>query len=244
MHISWYNPWENTSSTVASYRKNDTSFYTPVIFEKGATSSASPTADASLTNKKYVDDSIASAVSTKADLVNGIVPSTQLPSYVDAVIEFNEQVGGSYWYKDAVSSSVAIGKMVFNKATASDLDGGASSPYYKKFLRKISEPDTAWESSPESHKEDYYGCMEAVAPENGKIYVSLSNEACYRWSGTNLVEISKSIALGETPSTAYAGDKGKANAEAIASLQASKADKEYVDNAISLAITGALEGEY
>lgn len=178
-------------------------------------SSASLTADKTIATEKYVDNALLS----KADLVNGMVPSTQLPSYVDDVLEFNKQVDGSYWYKDAVSSSVAIGKMVFNNATASELDGGTSSPYYRKFLRKISEPDAAWESSPESHKEDYYGCMEVVAPENGKIYVCLSNEICYRWSGTNIVEISKSIALGETSSTAYAGNKGKANADEIASLK-------------------------
>lgn len=177
--------------------------------------SSSLTADRTIATEKYVD----SALSSKADLVNGRVPSTQLPSYVDDVIEFNKQVDELYWYKDAVSSSVAIGKMVFNNATASQLDGGTSSPYYRKFLRKISEPDAAWESSPESHKEDYYGCMEAVAPENGKIYVCLSNEVCYRWSGANIVEISKSIALGETSSTAYAGNKGKANADEIASLK-------------------------
>lgn len=165
--------------------------------------------------EKYVDNALLS----KADLVNGMVPSTQLPSYVDDVIEFNKEVDGLYWYKDAVSSSVAIGKMVFNNATASKLDGGTSSPYYRKFLRKISEPDAAWESSPESHKEDYYGCMEVVAPENGKIYVCLSNEVSYRWSGTNIVKIPKSIALGETSSTAYAGNKGKANADEIASLK-------------------------
>ena len=102
-------------------------------------SSASLTADKTIATEKYVD----SALSSKADLVNGMVPSTQLPSYVDDVIEFNKQVDGSYWYKDAVSSSVAIGKMVFNNATASELDGGASSPHYRKFLRKISEPDAA-----------------------------------------------------------------------------------------------------
>lgn len=32
----------------------------------------------------------------------------------------------------------------------------------------------------------------------------------YRWSGTQYVEISPSLALGETSSTAYPGDKGKA----------------------------------
>lgn len=55
--------------------------------------------------------------------------------------------------------------------------------------------------------------------EAGKIYVAKDTNLTYRWTGTDYVEISPSIALGETSSTAYAGDKGKANATAIATLQ-------------------------
>lgn len=54
--------------------------------------------------------------------------------------------------------------------------------------------------------------------ETGKIYVDLSNNKTYRWGGTEYAEISASLALGETSSTAYAGDKGKANADAITAL--------------------------
>lgn len=45
--------------------------------------------------------------------------------------------------------------------------------------------------------------------EAGKIYVTLDTNLTYRWSGTRYIEISQSLALGETSSTAYAGDKGK-----------------------------------
>lgn len=48
-----------------------------------------------------------------------------------------------------------------------------------------------------------------------KIYVTLDTNLTYRWGGTEYVEISKSLTLGETASTAYAGDKGAANATAI-----------------------------
>lgn len=41
----------------------------------------------------------------------------------------------------------------------------------------------------------------------------------YRWDGKDLVEISASIALGETSGTAYEGSKGKQNATDIASLK-------------------------
>lgn len=55
--------------------------------------------------------------------------------------------------------------------------------------------------------------------EAGKIYVDKQTNKTYRWSGTGYTEISASLALGETSSTAYAGDKGKANATAIGTLQ-------------------------
>lgn len=80
----------------------------------------------------------------------GRVPATQLPSYVDDVLEFDNRV-----------------------------------------------------SFPE-HGED------------GKIYIAKDTNLQYRWGGSNYVEISSSLALGETPQTAYAGDKGKKNADDIA----------------------------
>ena len=48
-----------------------------------------------------------------------------------------------------------------------------------------------------------------VSGETGKIYVAKDTNLTYRWSGTTYVEISASLALGETSSTAFAGDKGK-----------------------------------
>lgn len=61
--------------------------------------------------------------------------------------------------------------------------------------------------------------------EAGKIYVTLDDNKTYRWGGSAYVEISASIALGETQGTAYEGSKGKANADAIAALQTDKANK-------------------
>lgn len=84
---------------------------------------------------------------------DGKVPSSQLPSYVDDVLEFNN---------------------------------------------KSSFPSTG---------------------ETGKIYVAKDTNLTYRWSGSAYVEISPSLALGETSSTAYPGDKGKTNATNITNLQ-------------------------
>lgn len=85
----------------------------------------------------------ASVISAKADLVDGKVPTSQLPGFVDDVLEFA-----------ALSGFPAEG-------------------------------------------------------ESGKIYVALDTNKTYRWSGTGYVEISASIALGETAATAYRGDRGK-----------------------------------
>lgn len=48
-----------------------------------------------------------------------------------------------------------------------------------------------------------------ITGETGKIYVDLPTNKTYRWSGTAYVVISDTIALGETASTAYRGDRGK-----------------------------------
>lgn len=88
---------------------------------------------------------------------NGKVPTSQLPSYVDDVIEG--------YYKAA--------------------DG--------KFYSTLSGTTYSGE----------------ITGETGKIYIDLSTEKTYRWGGTAYAEISASLALGETSSTAYRGDRGK-----------------------------------
>lgn len=92
----------------------------------------------------------------------GKVPVSQLPSYVD----------------DVVNSYVVEGAEALSSGWLSASDGG-----------------------------------EAMAPDANKIYVVLSEgqyqNLTFRWSGSMYVEISPSLALGETASTAYPGDKGK-----------------------------------
>lgn len=57
--------------------------------------------------------------------------------------------------------------------------------------------------------------------ESGKIYVALDTNITYRWGGLNVgyVEIGSSLALGETSSTAYAGDKGKALSDKVTTIE-------------------------
>ena len=71
---------------------------------------------------------------------------------------------------------------------------------------------------------------EPMAPKDDTIYnfrncdktgdISRKN-ILYRWDGKDLVEISESLALGETVGTAYEGNKGKENRDALISLPAS-----------------------
>lgn len=48
-----------------------------------------------------------------------------------------------------------------------------------------------------------------ITGETGKIYIDLLTNKTYRWSGSAFVVISETLALGETSSTAYRGDRGK-----------------------------------
>lgn len=58
-----------------------------------------------------------------------------------------------------------------------------------------------------------------ITGEAGKIYVNLDDSKTYRWSGSAYAVISETLALGETSSTAYAGNKGAANASEIAKIK-------------------------
>ena len=90
-----------------------------------------------------IASSLKGAASGVAELdANGLVPTSQLPSYVDDVLEYTA---------------------------------------------KSSFPTTG---------------------ETGKIYVDTTTNLTYRWSGSAYVEISPSLALGTTSSTAFRGDYG------------------------------------
>lgn len=64
-----------------------------------------------------------------------------------------------------------------------------------------------------------------IAGETGKIYVDLSTNKTFRWSGTTFVNITNPIALGTTSGTAYDGASGAKNASDIATLETAVAGK-------------------
>ena len=90
----------------------------------------------------YLDAGVANGVATLDDA--GKVPSMQLPSYVDDVLEY-----------DTMADFPPVG-------------------------------------------------------ESGKIYVDKSTNKSYRWSGSTYIFSGSDLALGETSTTAYRGDRGKA----------------------------------
>lgn len=102
----------------------------------------------------------------------GKVPSTQLPSYVDDVIDLI----------NFVSSNPTSGMTIGNK-------------YYNTTSKKIF---TATSTS----------AGVGSTPEAGKIYINIATNKTYRWSGSTMAEISASLALGTTSTTAFRGDYG------------------------------------
>ncbi|MDO5544940.1 MAG: hypothetical protein Q4F81_03785, partial [Eubacteriales bacterium] len=52
--------------------------------------------------------------------------------------------------------------------------------------------------------------QQQIVPEDSKIYVDVESNITYRWSGSAYVSIGSDLALGETASSAYRGDRGKA----------------------------------
>ena len=111
----------------------------------------------------------------------------------------------------ALAKVFGIEKAVANQAALPE-DATEGQRYYTIDTKKIYERLTdSWD--------------EGITPKEDTIYNFRKSDAIgsedrtnilYRWDGADLVEISSSLALGETSGTAYAGDKGKALADKIA----------------------------
>lgn len=78
--------------------------------------------------------------------------------------------------------------------------------------------------------------------ETGKIYVAKDTNLTYRWSGSAYVEISASLALGETSSTAYAGDKGKALAVRVTAVEGKASTNESNISSVGTRVTNLENG--
>ena len=125
---------------------------------------------------------------------NGKVPSSQLPSYVDDVEEYDAKDFAS-WAEWVGGTSYAVG----DKAKITD--NGTVTGYICKTANSSAVFDpTEWDEATKF----------PIAGEDGKIYIAKDTNITYRWGGSAYVPIGSDLALGETSSTAYRGDRGKA----------------------------------
>lgn len=87
--------------------------------------------------------------------------------------------------------------------------------YYVRDTKKIYERlKASWDEGTDPKEDTIYNFRLTDATGS-----SSRTNILYRWDGKSLVEISASLALGESSGTAYEGSKGKRNATDIASLK-------------------------
>lgn len=113
----------------------------------------------------------------------------------------------------ALAKVFGIEKAIANQAALPE-DATEGQRYYTIDTKKIYEKLTdSWD--------------EGITPKEDTIYNFRKSDATgsedrtnilYRWDGADLVEISSSLALGETSGTAYAGDKGKQVTDRVAEV--------------------------
>lgn len=117
----------------------------------------------------------------------------------------------------AVPSSRTInGKALTSNISLSSTDVGAIPLTMKGSANGVAETDANGKILA-SHLPSYVDDVAEFADkasfpatgESGKIYIDMATNLTYRWGGSAYVEISQSVALGETSSTAYRGDRGK-----------------------------------
>lgn len=180
--------------------------------------STNPTILGNVTNDAQVKRSemgVKNGVATLNE--NGKVPSSQLPMFMDDALEFDNEVTDSSSLKVSIGSVKSVVRVVYfrDKDKFFGQKDALSNEYY-----------TAWGESDKIRGSEAYGTTVAgqgVTPKDGVIYVNLGNAKNYRYGGPSakLVASGSDLALGETSSTAFAGDRGKA----LETWKASLADK-------------------
>lgn len=113
----------------------------------------------------YIDDA-ASNINNKADLVDGKIPAEQLPSYVDDVVNFKSVISYN-GLKGTIGNAAYKDKLFFI----------STDPYKNKFINtKDNTAESDWE---------------IIDPEDGKIYINITDNHSYRWTGITLLDLDK-----------------------------------------------------
>ena len=155
-------------------------------------------ADSALSRISAIEGKVGSpgGIATLDD--KGLIPSTQLPSYVDDVVEF-DGISSTPIFQLETASASAPGEILFVTSTNTFFCRGRSAVgEVIKYYPNWAGAEAFGESSPSGR-----------IPASGKIYLDVSTNKQYRWSGSKLVVTGSDLALGETEQTAYSGAKGK-----------------------------------
>lgn len=118
------------------------------------------------------------AIEAKANLVGGKVPAEELPSYVDDVIEFNGLLDPSTRISTIVGNSSNKNRTYFISGSNPNSGRVGSSDKYPYMFVNFGE---------NTSEEDWI----SGTPERGKIYLNISNDHSYRWTGSELLDLDK-----------------------------------------------------
>lgn len=131
---------------------------------------------------------------------DGKVPSTQLPSYVDDVLE-------GYKFDDDLRELPVI-----------ETSGSYRAGFIGKYNNKVYRFTQDYSGS--GSIMDYMELVPVfpVAGEAGKIYSDIITDKTYRWSGSQYTAIKGDVVIGTTQGTAYDGAAGQALATKTANI--------------------------
>ena len=172
---------------------------------------------------KYVENiDVVSVVQLKKDIADEIASLEDLKVELNQDIstiksEFNDIKEEFEGYKPLIDAKIPIAeKGAANGVAELDTSGKVPAAQLPSYVDDVIEGT--------------YATFPKVG-ETGKIYLDTETNFAWRWSGTRYAQIAASLALGETSSTAYAGNKGKKNADDIAALTIRVTDnEESIDN--------------
>ena len=133
----------------------------------------------------------------------GKIPSRYIPGSMDDVKEFVGTVANIFTVMQS-----------FNKSSTDDGCAVFYDTAKKRFVLQVTTTSGNLVTSRIFYNNWLDGELFGEADENGrkpykdKIYVHVSSNKSYRWSGSDLVAIGSDLALGHTASTAFPGDEG------------------------------------
>ena len=164
----------------------------------------------SLTNKPAINGAELSGNKTAADL--GLVADTRevngKPLSADVTLDKSDVGLGNVDNTSDADKPVSIAQHA-----ALDQKVNVSAVGAANGVAELDGAGKVLSSQLPSYVDDVLECASQsafpAAGESGKIYVAVDTNLTYRWTGSAYAEISPSIALGETSSTAYRGDRGK-----------------------------------